>query len=171
MSTLVNSSDLKNKQTATLTSIRAYTAAISQHNNRSTELNLRPHRVSLQQLQGLKQGIRTCVWPGPQAGIKGAPERHAAKILSTAPFLCYFYLQKETKSLSPDAFFELKFQQCPFSAGVPPPTPLALGELTTISKVPNPLVGWEGDTPPFPLEGIDDFGVYLGVSHFGAITA
>jgi len=40
---------------------------------------------------------------GPR--LRRGPKRHAAKIMSIRPFLCYIYLQKLPKSLSSDAYF------------------------------------------------------------------
>ena len=71
------------------------------------------------------------------SGWKRGPERRAAKRLSIGTFLCYFYLQKFPKSLSSDAFFELKFHLNPFLAAPDP-----AGEHTSYDA---PLSPWSSE--------------------------
>ena len=69
---------------------------------------------------------------------KGAPERHAPKILRIRPYSVISYLHKLPKSLLSDTFFELIYiHQNSFSAETETRTPL--GELTTLPRVSSRL--------------------------------
>ena len=98
------------------------------------------HCVDHKRLGSIRAGltsistVRTCAY-GP--GLERVPERHAAKILSIRPFLCYFCVQKIPKSLSSDALFEHTFHQIPFSA-----------RWGSLRRSPDPVVGWGTPLPP-----------------------
>ena len=83
------------------------------------------------------------------AGWKGAPERHAVKILSIRrgfrPFLCYFYLHHISKILITKCIFQAQISQKSIFGRVLRPGPCWGGG--GYDAPPDLLVGWGGGQP------------------------